>query len=85
MTLAVALWLENDDPVELADIEDDTCALFETLGVVDDDTDAARVGESRDELEEDTEATMDRDGAFELVEVWEMIARAEAVLEGSSL
>jgi len=81
----VALWLENDDPVELADIEDDTCALFETLGVVDDDTDAARVGESRDELEEDTEATMDRDGAFELVEVWEMIARAEAVLEGSSL
>jgi hypothetical protein len=85
LTLAVALWLENDDPVELADIEDDTCARFETLGVVDDDTDAARVGESRDELEEDTEATMDRDGAFELVEVWEMIARAEAVLEGSSL
>jgi hypothetical protein len=71
--------------VELADIEDDTCALFETLGVVDDDMDAARVGESRDELEEDTEATMDRDGAFELVEVWEMIARAEAVFEGSSL
>ncbi len=85
LTLAVALWLESDVPEELAEIENDTCALLETLGVVDEDTEAARVGESLDELEADREVAMDRDGALEPVEVWETIARTEAVFEGISL